>query len=201
MGAKGKGKDAEMKGKGKGKGKGAGKGKGKAALPAPGPAGLDLPIGTKLTAQFSDGEWYKATVVQVRKKAPEVKVNYNGYDASFDAWLGFDQLRSKLLPKGSGKGTKESSGLPPVGSTCQAQYAPDSNYFPAEIIEVSTAKARAKAPIKVKMEMWLPPVALKAIKAPGPEVAAPKAKAAPKDEAGLAIGMELTALFEEDGKW
>merc|ERR1719230_399510 len=70
-----------------------------------------LEKGTKLTALFTDGKWYGATVVEVSKakkkaKAP-VKVHYNGYGADEDAWLGADGLKSKLLkaaaPKAAAK--------------------------------------------------------------------------------------------------
>eukprot|EP00445_Apocalathium_hangoei_P021839 CAMPEP_0203889988 /NCGR_PEP_ID=MMETSP0359-20131031/33471_1 /ASSEMBLY_ACC=CAM_ASM_000338 /TAXON_ID=268821 /ORGANISM="Scrippsiella Hangoei, Strain SHTV-5" /LENGTH=461 /DNA_ID=CAMNT_0050811521 /DNA_START=38 /DNA_END=1423 /DNA_ORIENTATION=+ len=56
-----------------------------------------LPPGTSLNARFSDGLWYDASVVQVRGKAPQVKVHFNGYDKSDDQWVGLDGLRSKRL--------------------------------------------------------------------------------------------------------
>merc|ERR1719277_2707093 len=55
-----------------------------------------------MTLQAEDGGvYYAAKVVQVsesknRARAP-VKVNYKGYDASYDAWVGGDRLRSKAL--------------------------------------------------------------------------------------------------------
>merc|ERR1719336_438706 len=120
------------KGKGKGDDKGKGKGKGKDEAPAQAPLYELLPVGSELTAMFSDGAYYKATVVQVRKKAPEIKVNYNGYDSSCDAWVGVEEIRSKAL-KGMGKGGAPAEPkLPEVGTTCQAQTYPDGQFFPAE---------------------------------------------------------------------
>jgi len=179
--------DAMPKGKGKGKveDKGKGKGKGKEAPAAA--LGDLLPVGSELTAMFSDGAYYKATVVQVRKKAPEIKVNYNGYDSSCDAWVGTDEIRSKAL-KGMGKGGAKAAAapeIPAVGATCQAQTYPDGQFFPAEVIETSTTKARARAPVKVKVAMWLPMIALRAIqkpKAAAPEPSKGKGKGKGKAE-------------------
>lgn len=61
-----------------------------------------LEPGMRLQAE-TDGAFYAAEVVQVstsknRVKAP-VKVNFKGYDASSDIWVGGEQLRSKALKK------------------------------------------------------------------------------------------------------
>eukprot|EP00927_Polykrikos_kofoidii_P046164 TRINITY_DN40363_c0_g1_i1.p1 TRINITY_DN40363_c0_g1~~TRINITY_DN40363_c0_g1_i1.p1 ORF type:complete len:447 (-),score=63.90 TRINITY_DN40363_c0_g1_i1:629-1861(-) len=57
--------------------------------------------GTRLQAQADDGVWYTAQVVSTTSNprfahAP-IKVNYLGYAAEFDEWLGPDRLRSRAL--------------------------------------------------------------------------------------------------------
>jgi len=63
----------------------------------------ELKEGTSVQAMADDGVYYPAKVVTVsesknRTKAP-VKVNFNGYAASEDRWVGGDKLRSKALKK------------------------------------------------------------------------------------------------------
>mmetsp|Transcript_76852 Transcript_76852/g.212889 ORF Transcript_76852/g.212889 Transcript_76852/m.212889 type:complete len:202 (+) Transcript_76852:43-648(+) len=158
--SKGKGAPAESKGKGKDEGKYGGKGES-----APGMS--SLPIGSQVTAKFAeDGGWYRATVVAVRKRAPGVRVHYEGYDAAFDAWLGEEELRSKGGAKGGAKGAAPAPDLPVAGSRCQAQTVPDGQWFPAEVLETSASKERVRTPVKVSVTMWLPMVALRSIQAP-----------------------------------
>jgi len=197
---------------GNGKQKGSGKG---AAKKDTAPTSLpNIPEGTSLTAQ-SGAEWYKATVVQVRKKAPQVKVHYDGYDASYDEWLGLDQLRSKLLKdwqkkeKDSSQTTSKaaSGSLPGVGAKCQAQTHPDGKFFPAEVVAVSAAKAKEKAPVKIKVEMWVPLVALKSVQEVAEtKVAAASVKEAASAEAAVApalpkVGAKGEAKYLADGAW
>jgi glutathione S-transferase len=64
----------------------------------------------------SEGEYYLAEVVQVstsknRSKAP-VKVNFKGYDESYDIWVGGDRLRSKALKKVTPEATAKSEKKP-----------------------------------------------------------------------------------------
>mmetsp|Transcript_25985 Transcript_25985/g.47492 ORF Transcript_25985/g.47492 Transcript_25985/m.47492 type:complete len:303 (-) Transcript_25985:292-1200(-) len=182
MGGKGKGK-----GKGKAppaKGKGKGKGSGKAE-----PSVMDVPIGTELTALW-DGEWYKAKVLEVSKKKGQVKVRYNGYTATDDTWLGPDQLRSKFLKEGGKPAPAPGSEMPAVGAKCQAQIEPGGKFEKAEIVAV---KPKAAAPVKVRLEVWLPMLALKGIQKA-------VAKAAPAATPEVTIGMEVTAQFS-DGKY
>mmetsp|Transcript_14433 Transcript_14433/g.38284 ORF Transcript_14433/g.38284 Transcript_14433/m.38284 type:complete len:331 (+) Transcript_14433:62-1054(+) len=86
----------------KGSGKGAAKGAGKGAKRAPRVTYdySDLKEGLKVQAE-ADGEYFAATIVTVsdakgKAKAP-VKVNFTGYAASEDKWVGGDRLRSKAL--------------------------------------------------------------------------------------------------------
>lgn len=134
----------------------------KAAKGAGGAHGLEK--GMKLQAMFGE-VFYAAEVVEVstakkREKAP-VKVHYNGYDASEDQWLSFDKLKSKALkaaqdkkaaPAKAGKGE---AGAPDVsglqkGMRVQAMFG--ETWYAAEVVEVSDAKRRAKAPVKVHYE-------------------------------------------------
>jgi len=67
------------------------------AKPVASPLAERLPVGTQVSAMYSDGNWYAASVMQVRKKSPEVKVHYLGYDDADDQWLPISGLRSKYL--------------------------------------------------------------------------------------------------------
>eukprot|EP00438_Fugacium_kawagutii_P035380 Skav201839 [mRNA] locus=scaffold484:234207:238497:- [translate_table: standard] len=62
-----------------------------------------LSVGMKLHAMYTDGEYYPAEVVNLstsaKKKKNPVKVHYNGYDASDDAWCAIHELKCKALPK------------------------------------------------------------------------------------------------------
>merc|ERR1712194_668170 len=103
-----------------------------------------LTAGTALTAQFSDGNWYKASVVHVRKKAPQVKVNFDGYPPETDAWLGLDQLRSKLLKGDSAPAKMEKPAankdwdLPEAGARCQVDVG-DGKFHAAEVLATSSS--------------------------------------------------------------
>jgi len=66
-----------------------------------------LERGTKLQAQSTDGVWYAAVVAAVSaKRKPVVKVNYLGYTADSDEWVGIDRIRSKLLQSTTSTKTK-----------------------------------------------------------------------------------------------
>jgi len=62
-----------------------------------------LKVGLSVQADGGDGYFYPAKIVTIstsekRSKAP-IKVNYNGYAASEDRWVGGDRLKSKALKK------------------------------------------------------------------------------------------------------
>eukprot|EP00413_Alexandrium_margalefii_P015171 CAMPEP_0204528556 /NCGR_PEP_ID=MMETSP0661-20131031/9591_1 /ASSEMBLY_ACC=CAM_ASM_000606 /TAXON_ID=109239 /ORGANISM="Alexandrium margalefi, Strain AMGDE01CS-322" /LENGTH=535 /DNA_ID=CAMNT_0051534537 /DNA_START=22 /DNA_END=1626 /DNA_ORIENTATION=- len=68
---------------------------------------MQLTMGTRLQARGDDGIWYAARVVAVstnqgRTDAP-VKVNYLGYTADSDEWVGADRLRSRALRAAAGR--------------------------------------------------------------------------------------------------
>mmetsp|Transcript_149570 Transcript_149570/g.363291 ORF Transcript_149570/g.363291 Transcript_149570/m.363291 type:complete len:415 (+) Transcript_149570:62-1306(+) len=66
-----------------------------------------LTPGMRLQARSSDGIWYAAQVVIVstnqRRTAAPVKVNYLGYTAASDEWVGMDALRSRALRAAAGR--------------------------------------------------------------------------------------------------
>lgn len=118
-----------------------------------------LEVGMKLHAKYSDGEFYPAIVEAVstsqsRKKAP-VKVAFVGYEES--AWKSLADLKSKRIPKQDAKATPKAkakakakewdySGLE-QGMKLKAES--DGTYYAAEVVTVSTNKAKSKAPVKV----------------------------------------------------
>jgi len=218
MGGAGKGKGkgggsrARSQSSGKGKGKGSnGKGssgKGKASAVEPASKVTDLPVGLDLTAQYSDGLWYKAKVVQIRKKAPQVKVNFMGYDTSMDLWVGEDELRTKHLKKGgkeaSAAQASADNDLPAPGASCLADPWQTGEFQAAEVVAVSTNKKRKSAPVKVKIEMWVHPSQLSSVQKVKPSSdSAKNARAASPAPAGgvdIPIGTTLQAMAY-DGNW
>jgi len=128
-----------------------------------------LEVGMKLKAEYSDGAFYPAEVVQVssaskRAKAP-VKVHYVGYEAGEDAWLPLDSLKTKkskkaaapAAPKSKAKakakaGAKEAPQMDyselEKGMRIQAK-ADDGVFYAADVVTVSTATSKANAPVKV----------------------------------------------------
>lgn len=78
---------------------------------------VDLSVlekGTMLQAMASDGKWYKAEVVRVGGRGgKKVKVNFVGYTAASDEWVGAEALRSKAL-KATPSTTKQQSGPAPA---------------------------------------------------------------------------------------
>jgi hypothetical protein len=183
-----------------------------------------LAKGMKVQAEFQ-GTFCAAEVVTVstakaKAKAP-VKVSFIGYDASFDEWLGADRLKSKAIEKApaqakaapkeaaakAGAKAVDYSGLT-KGMRIQAEY--EGTFYAADVVTVSTAKAKAKAPVKVSfighnVEEWLGADRIKSknlmVKAEAkkaPEKPASKAKAAlekasPFDYSGLAKGLRVQA--------
>jgi len=152
------------------------KGKAAAAKAAPAPKAAAAPsvkdvlkklsAGSKLQAAFTDGKFYPAEVVVTstaknRAKAP-VKVSFVGFGAEFDTWCSLDKLKSKLIPKDAGakaapakaeKGAKADTSKSPYsvlekGMKLQAEY--EGAYYAAEVMAVSTAAKRKKAPVQVK---------------------------------------------------
>jgi len=186
-----------------------------------------LEKGMRLQVELQ-GVWYAAEVVTVAKakakaKAP-VKVSYVGY-AGYDEFVGGDRIRSKYVKKtaaepkkgGAEPKTKASKATPQSGGydysglqkgmrvQCELQGV----WYAAEIVTVSTAKAKAKAPVKVsyvgyagydefvggdrlrskalgKAAASTKPASTKAAKATAPAAAAVK-----YDYSGLAKGMRV----------
>jgi hypothetical protein len=203
--------------------------KGGAAKEAAGPTNASvvksLEVGMRLQAEHpADKTYYAATIVNIRAKGT-VKVNFVGWGAEDDLWLPLDKLKSKKIPKDLGKATEKATKQPAgglvKGTRLQAE-GPDGIMYAAEVVTVSTAKARAKAPVKVHFmghedvyDLWLPYSKLqsKHVKAGAPAKAAPKqapakpAKAAatpPKvgswDFSACEKGMKLQAQGP-DGIW
>lgn len=128
----------------------------------------NIEVGARLHAVYkADGEFYPAEVVTVskaakRSKAP-VKVHYNGYDASEDAWVSIDQLKNKKLGL-SGK-PAEAKGKDKVKAKAKPEPKPDysglkkdlrlqvkaddDKYYVAEVVTVSKKTQYAKAPVKI----------------------------------------------------
>jgi len=125
-----------------------------------------LEVGMKLHAVYSaDGEYYPAVITaisesQKRAKAP-VKVSFTGYDD--EEWKAISDLKSKRLPavevaakgkakakaKAKAKGEKTIDlSLLEKGTRLQAM-AEDGVWYAAEVVAVSQAKSRARAPVKV----------------------------------------------------
>jgi len=236
MGGAGKGKGkgggsrarSRSSGGGKGKGKGssgkgsstkAKSGKGSASAVEPVSNVKDLPVGLDLTAQYSDGLWYKAKVVQTRKKAPQVKVNFMGYDTSMDLWVGADELRTKLLKKGgqeasTAKAAKAQSpgetegNLPAEGASCLVDPWGTGEFQAGHVVAVSTNKKRKSAPVKVSIEVWVHPSQLSGVqKAKNTETkksASAKnsvaASPAATEKVDIPIGTSLQAMAY-DGQW
>lgn len=167
--------------------------------------------GTKLQAEY-DGTFCPAEVVAVstgksRAKAP-IKVHFVGYEEKDDSWMPLDKCKFKKLPKAAAPATEDkvksnSTALDlsalKVGTKVQADF--EKTMCPAEVVTVSTATSRAKAPIKVhyvgygpETDAWLPvdKVKSKLIKAANPKA---EAKAAPSGAAALTQGMRVQADY------
>jgi|Transcript_87878 hypothetical protein len=180
-----------------------------------------LKVGMKLKAKFTDGQFYPAEVIEVstgkkRAKAP-VRVAFDGYDGS--SWLALDELQmSKKAKKAASKAkaaaakpaakTADFSGLS-KGMRVQAEFG--GTYYAADVVTVSTAKAKAKAPVKVTfvgyegMDEWVgadrlrsKALKMKAEAKAKPEAKKAAAKAAPSavDYSGLSKGMKVQAEFQ-----
>jgi len=231
MGGAGKGKGkgggsrARSRSSGGGKGKGssgkgsstkAKSGKGSASAVEPVSNVKDLPVGLDLTAQYSDGLWYKAKVVQTRKKAPQVKVNFMGYDTSMDLWVGADELRTKLLKKGGQQASTakaQSPGgtggnLPAEGASCLVDPWGTGEFQAGHVVQVSTNKKRKSAPVKVQIEVWVHPSQLSGVqkakdtKSKKSASAKNSAAASPAatEKVDIPIGTSLQAMAY-DGQW
>jgi len=192
---------------------------------------MSLPKGTELTAQFSDGGWYKAEVVATRKGAKPIKVHFSGYSEADDSWCTLDQLRSKLLTKGTDKSGKDGKAapkkaapqqaaaggqLPPVGTELTAQFT-DGEWYKATVVAVSKSDKRAKKPVKVHFlgydeseDTWVGIDGLrsKLLKKEDPAgKAKAKTKAQPKAEKGAAAPAGTVPVGTEltaqftDGEW
>mmetsp|Transcript_20581 Transcript_20581/g.57417 ORF Transcript_20581/g.57417 Transcript_20581/m.57417 type:complete len:629 (-) Transcript_20581:96-1982(-) len=111
-----------------------------------------LEVGDRLHALFSDGEFYEAEVVAVstaaRRASNPVKVSFIGY-VQEGMWLPLASLKSKKLPKltSAAAGTLGLAAFE-KGKELHVE-ADDGKLYLAEVVEVSKAKNRASAPIKV----------------------------------------------------
>eukprot|EP00927_Polykrikos_kofoidii_P025201 TRINITY_DN22692_c3_g1_i1.p1 TRINITY_DN22692_c3_g1~~TRINITY_DN22692_c3_g1_i1.p1 ORF type:complete len:394 (-),score=63.13 TRINITY_DN22692_c3_g1_i1:465-1646(-) len=126
--------------------------------------------GMQLQAEY-EGTWFLAEVVSVsQKNGGSVKVHFSGHDASEDMWLPLDKIRSKKIPKAT-LPTVEPSNAAPAGLAVGdlslgmelMACGPDNIFYPAEVVSVSTLKARAKTPVKVhfidygpEYDLWMP---------------------------------------------
>jgi len=176
----------------------------------------ELKAGTRVQAEY-DGVYYAADVVQVstgkkHAKAP-VQVHFSGWEESYDSWVGADRLRTKHLKAAKAeqpaKGEKKSTAAAAVASSAdgwdysclekgfslQAEYG--GTWYAAEVVEVSTGKKHARAPVKVHyggtgedLDEWLNAERLrsKAIQkaSSSPSKASPKASSA-KPKAGAKV--------------
>ena len=185
-----------------------------------------LPAGAKCHAKFSDGEFYVAEVVEwstakKRAKAP-VKVHYLGYGADQDAWVTKEDIRSKQLEKApkekkekpakeakNGKeAPKEEKAMPAVGDKLKAKFS-DGEMYAAEVVLVSTAQKRKKAPVKVHFvgygeeeDCWVSlDDCAPAKKKKGKKGAAKEEAPAPAPAGVPSVGTRLQALFEEEDKY
>jgi len=96
--------------------------KSKAKAKAKATATVDLSVlekGTKLQAKSDDGKWYAAQVVatSTKRKADPIKINWVGYTAASDVWVGADSLKSALLKPG-GEKSKATEKKPKVEPIC-----------------------------------------------------------------------------------
>jgi biotin carboxyl carrier protein len=180
-----------------------------------------LMVGMKLKAKYADGSFYPAEIIEVstakkRAKAP-VRVSFQGYDDS--VWLALDDLQLSKKAKAAAAKAKAPAAKPAAktadfsglakGMRVQAEFG--GKYYAADVLTVSTAKAKAEAPVKVAfvgydgMDEWLgadrlksKALNMKAEAAAKPEAKKAAAKAAPSavDYSGLAIGMKVQAEFQ-----
>jgi hypothetical protein len=125
------------------------------AKEAPAPASGVPSVGTKLQALFEEEKkYYVAEIVAVG-----VKVHYLGYGTDEDAWLTLDKVRSKAVKaaakaaakpaeKAAAPAAPEKMAMPAVGDKLKAKFS-DGEMYAAEVVLVSTAQKRKKAPVKV----------------------------------------------------
>eukprot|EP00928_Gymnodinium_smaydae_P054279 TRINITY_DN38086_c0_g1_i1.p1 TRINITY_DN38086_c0_g1~~TRINITY_DN38086_c0_g1_i1.p1 ORF type:complete len:703 (+),score=142.49 TRINITY_DN38086_c0_g1_i1:60-2111(+) len=170
---------------------------------------------------FFEGSWYKAQIATVstapkRSDAP-VKVTYDGHDG-WDEWVGGDRLRSKALQKSviKASGSKSAKADGPVaydysglakGTKLQVLF--EDQRYAGEVVQVSTSKKQAKAPVKVSyvghkdLDEWvagdrLRSKALKTVAASSKK-AEPASKTPSYDYSALEKGTKLQVMYEE--KW
>jgi len=210
------------------------------AAKTPMPAAIDvagadlsgLTPGQRLQALGKDGVWYSADVVQVSMakdwaSAP-VKIHYVGHVDDMDEWVGVDRLRSKAL-RGKGLATVGASNRPTA--TAPATMADmdlsglspglrlkalgsDGVWYSAEVVQVSTLKSRANAPVSIqyagaaKQNEWVSVDRLRSKALRGKGAVTARAAKAPTTAmlstadgtslSGLSPGMRLQALGTDD---
>ena len=111
-----------------------------------------------LHAQGVDNGWYLAKVVEFNLDVESpVRVKFEGRDE--ERWVGFDQLKSKLLRKAVAKLAAVNSAFKfdlsalEAGLRLSAQGS-DDTWYSAEIVEISKKKAQANKPILVHYMGW-----------------------------------------------
>ena len=142
------------------------------------------------------GKVYLATVLQMSSdgtsRASPVRVRYNGYTADHDEWVGAERLRSKALnliepsmprasPNPELSPSTQGNNVLHVGMiVCNSD-----SLVCGEVLEVSSAAERAKAPVKVRQSTtkthsaWFP---VEKLRLP--------------DYSGLCVGMHVTVLSD-----
>jgi len=128
-----------------------------------------LSVGMRLHAMYTDGQYYPAEVVAVsesrRRASAPVKIRYIGYDATQDAWLPLDSVRSKALPLAPtakaatriGRRRRGAAGVA-MAAVDPTQLTPgvklqargeDGIWYAAQVVAVSTNQRRTAAPVRV----------------------------------------------------
>lgn len=116
-----------------------------------------LEVGQRIKAEFTDGEYYPATILAFKKG--KVKVHYKDYGDEDDRWVRSEGIKTtkkgiksgEFLSSAAAKGSQADSAKAisvEVGQALQAMYV-DGEYYPATVVTVSESKKRGKAPIKV----------------------------------------------------
>lgn len=181
-----------------------------------------LVAGDQLHALFSDGEYYPAEVVAVKKKSKApVKVSYKGYPGA-DAWLPLESLKSKKLPKAAAAAAPKSKAKDTAAPAAtqydysglaegmRLQVELEGSWYAANVLTVTKAKGKAKAPVKVNFagygsewDEWVggDRIRSKAVTKAAPAKAAapaPSGKAAKVvyDYSWLETGMRLQVEFQ-----
>eukprot|EP00928_Gymnodinium_smaydae_P047457 TRINITY_DN31679_c0_g1_i1.p1 TRINITY_DN31679_c0_g1~~TRINITY_DN31679_c0_g1_i1.p1 ORF type:complete len:488 (+),score=126.76 TRINITY_DN31679_c0_g1_i1:133-1596(+) len=135
-----------------------------------------LEVGAAVEGCSADGIWRRAQVVAVaaatKRSQRSLRLRYDGYSADWDEWL----VGSSVRPaSGSAAAAVDAAGATAVdlrslavGAAVSAQSASDGVWYPAEVLEISAARRRRRAPVKVRyadcgddLDEWVAPSALR----------------------------------------